>query len=68
MNILQYDLDKYSLHDVEEAVIYLNSHGLKVVAIPKDFDLLIDCDTYTLHYLKNKIEDAIRKKEIIEGT
>lgn len=67
MNILQYDLDKYTLREVEEAVIYLNSHGLKVVAIPKDFDLLIDCDTYTLHYLKNKIEEAIRKKEIIEG-
>ena len=65
MNILQYDLERYSLADVEEAVMYLNSHGLKVVAIPKDFDLLIDCDTYTLHYLKNKIEDAIRKKEII---
>lgn len=67
MNILQYDLDHWDLKDVEEVVKYLNSHGLKVVAIPKDFDLLIDCDTYTLHYLKNKIEDAIRKKEIIES-
>lgn len=66
MNILQYDLDHCSLEDLEEVVKYLNSHGLKVVAIPKDFNLLIDCDTYTLHYLKNKIEDAIRKKEIIE--
>ena len=65
MNILQYDLDHYQLEDVEEVVKYLNSHGLKVVAIPKDFDLLIDCDTYTLHYLKNKIEAAIKKKEII---
>ena len=67
MNILQYDLDKYTLREVEEAIMYLNSHGLKVVAIPKDFDLLIDCDTYTLHYLKNKIEEAIRKKEIINN-
>lgn len=67
MNILQYDLDKYSLHDVEEAVVYLNSHGLKVVAIPKDFDLLLDVDSYTLHMIKQKIEDAIRKKEIIEN-
>ena len=67
MNILQYDLDHYRLEDVEEVVKYLNSHGLKIVAIPKDFNLLLDCDTYTLHYLKNKIEDAIRKKEIIEN-
>lgn len=62
MNVLQYDLDKYSLHDVEDAVKYLNSCGLKVVAIPKDFNLLIDCDTYTLYYLKEKIEDAIQEK------
>ena len=67
MNILQYDLDNYNIEDVEEVARYLNHHGLKVVAIPKDFDLLIDCDTYTLHYLKEKIEDAIRKKEIING-
>ena len=67
MNILQYDLDHCGLEDVEEVVKYLNSHGLKVVAIPKDFDLLIDCDTYTLHYLKEKIEAAIRKKEIINN-
>lgn len=67
MNILQYDLDHCELEDVEEVVKYLNNHGLKVVAIPKDFNLLIDCDTYTLHYLKEKIEDAIRKKEIING-
>ena len=67
MNILQYDLDHCGLEDVAEVVRYLNSHGLKVVAIPKDFNLLIDCDTYTLHYLKEKIEEAIRKKEIING-
>ena len=68
MNILQYDLDHYDVEAVEEVVKYLNSHDLKVVAIPRDFDLLIDCDTYTLHYLKEKIEAAIRKKEIIEDT
>ena len=37
MNILQYDLDKYSLHDVEEAVVYLNSHGLKSRGYSKRF-------------------------------
>ena len=67
MNILQYDLNNFDVDDVVEVVKYLNNKGFEVVAIPKDFDLLIDCDTYTLHYLKNKIEDAIRKKEIING-
>ena len=67
MNILQYDLDNYNIEDVEEAVRYLNHHGLKTIAIPKDFTLLLDCDSYTLHILKQKIEDAIREKEIING-
>lgn len=67
MNILQYDLTNYGVDDLADIVRYMNSKGLEVIAIPKDFDLLIDCDTYTLHCLKNKIEDAIRKKEIING-
>ena len=67
MNILQYDLDNYSVEIVEEVVRYLNHHDFKIVAIPRDFTLLLDCDSYTLHMLKQKIEDAIREKEIIEG-
>ena len=67
MNILQYDLDNYNIEDVEEVVRYLNHHGFKTIAIPRDFTLLLDCDSYTLHILKQKIEDAIRVKEIING-
>ena len=67
MNILQYDLDHYKLEDVEEVVRYLNHHGFKTIAIPRDFTLLLDVDSYTLHMLKQKIEDALRKKEIING-
>ena len=52
MNILHYDL---------------NNIGFEVVSIPKDFDLLLDCDTFTLNLIKQKIEEAIRKKEIIES-
>ena len=67
MNILHYDLDNYNIEDVEEVVRYLNHHGFKTIAIPRDFTLLLDCDSYTLHILKQKIEDAIRVKEIING-
>ena len=67
MNILQYDLDNYNIEDVEEMVRYLNHHGFKTIAIPRDFTLLLDVDSYTLHILKQKIEDAIREKEIING-
>ena len=67
MNILQYDLDKVDLEELEKIVSYMREKSIKVVEIPKDFDLLLDCDSYYLYYLKNKIEDAIRKKEIINN-
>lgn len=67
MNILHYDLTNYDIDQIAEVVEYLNSKGLEIVAIPKDFDLLLDCDTFTLNLIKQKIEEAIRKKEIIES-
>ena len=67
MNILHYDLTNYNIDYVAEVVEYLNSKGFEIVAIPKDFDLLLDCDTFTLNLIKQKIEEAIRKKEIIES-
>ena len=67
MNILHYDLTNYDIDQVAEVVEYLNSKGLEIVAIPKDFDLLLDCDTFTLNLMKQKIEEAIRKKEIINN-
>ena len=67
MNILHYDLTNYDIDEVAEVVEYLNSKGFEIVAIPKDFDLLLDCDTFTLNIIKQKIEEAIRKKEIINN-
>jgi hypothetical protein len=67
MNILYYDLENFDLDDIIEIAKYLNEKGLNVVCIPKDFDLLLDVDSYTLHMIKQKIEDAIREKEIING-
>ena len=67
MNILHYDLTNYDIDQVAEVVEYLNSKGLEIVAIPKDFDLLLDCDTFTLNIIKQKIKKAIIKKEIINN-
>ena len=67
MNILQYDLNEYSLEEVREVPKYLQSHNFEVLAIPKDFDVLLDIDTYTLNFIKEKIEEAIRQKEIINN-
>lgn len=65
MNILQFDSNNCDLETVADIVKYLESNGLEVIAIPKDFDLLLDCDTFTLTLIKEKIEAAIRRKEII---
>lgn len=67
MNILHYDLTNYDIDQVTEVIEYLNNKGFEVIAIPKDFDLLLDCDTFTLNLIKQKIEEAIRKKEIINN-
>ena len=67
MNILHYDLTNCDIDQVAEVVEYLNNKGFEIVAIPKDFDLLLDCDTFTLNLIKQKIEEAIRKKEIINN-
>jgi hypothetical protein len=67
MNILQFDLKNHSLDEVVDIVKYLEGRGMEVIAIPKDFDLLLDCDTFTLTFIKEKIEDAIRGKEIINN-
>ena len=67
MNILYYDLENFDVDDIMEISRYLNEKGLNVVCIPKDFDLLLNVDSYTLHMIKQKIEDAIRKKEIINN-
>lgn len=67
MNILHYDLTNYNIDQVAEVIEYLNNKGFEIVAIPKDFDLLLDCDTFTLNLIKQKIEEAIRKKEIINN-
>jgi hypothetical protein len=67
MNILQYDTNKYGVAEIYDIVNYLNSQGMEIIAIPKDFDLLLDCDTFTLTLIKEKIEAAIRKKEIINN-
>lgn len=67
MNILQYDLKEHSLEEVREITKCLQQHNFDVLAIPKDIELLLDVDTFTLTCIKRKIEEAIRQKEIINN-
>lgn len=67
MNILHYDHEKYNYEDICSIMSYFKDKGFDIVAIPKDIDLLIDCDTFTLTLIKQKIEEAIRLKETINN-
>ena len=65
MNILRYDTDKIDYEDLLEIVKVFRENNIEVIAIPKDVDVLIDCDTATLYWIKGQIEKAIETKELM---
>lgn len=65
MNILRYDTDKIDYEDLLEIVKVFRENNMEVIAIPKDVDVLIDCDTATLYWIKGQIEKAIETKELM---
>ena len=65
MNILRIDTDKISVEDARDIVDEFRKRNIDVIAIPKDVDVLIDCDTATLYWIKEQIEKAIKIKELL---
>ena len=65
MNILRYDADKINYEDLVEICNAFRANNIEVIAVPKDVDVLIDCDTATLHWIKGQIEKAIKTKELL---
>ena len=65
MNILRIDTDKISIEDARDIVDEFRKRDIDVIAIPKDVDVLIDCDTATLYWIKEQIEKAIKIKELL---
>ena len=65
MNILRYDTNKISYEVLLEITNTFRTKNIEVIAIPKDVDVLIDCDTATLYWVKEQIEKAIRKNELM---
>lgn len=67
MNILLYDTDKFDI-DTCSQVFNLLKEALDadLIALPKDFTLLLDCSTAILYDIRNKIDEAIHDKELIE--
>ena len=65
MNILRIDTDKISVEQAQDIVNEFHKRSIDVIAIPKDVDVLIDCDTATLYWIKEQIEKAIKIKELL---
>ena len=66
MTILKYDTDKCGLDQVQNVYFYLKEHlDEDIIAIPKEWDILLDCSTSELYNLIEEIENIIRKKEFI---
>lgn len=68
MNIVLYDLDKYSLEDMYNIYKCIKDKIDKSdwIFLPKDFTVLLDCSTAELYAIRERINDAIRDKEILE--
>ena len=65
MNILRIDTDKISIEETQDIVNEFHKRNVDIIAIPKDVDVLIDCDTATLYWIKEQIEKAIKIKELL---
>ena len=68
MNIVLYDSDKYNLEDINSIYRYMKEKidMSNWVFLPKDFTVVLDCSTAELYAIQDRINDAIRDKEIIE--
>ena len=65
MNILRIDADKITVEQAQDLVNEFHKRNIDVIAIPKDVDVLLDCDTATLYWIKEQIEKAIKTKELL---
>lgn len=68
MNIVLYDLDKYTAEDMNNIYIHMKEKidMSNWIFLPKDFTVLLDCSTAELYAIRERINEVIRDKEIIE--
>lgn len=68
MNIVLYDLNEYDLNDMNDIYSYMKEKidMSNWMFLPKDFTVLLDCSTAELYAIRERINNAIRDKEIIE--
>ena len=68
MNIVLYDSDKCDLEYIKSIYRYMKEkiNMSNWIFLPKDFTVLLDCSTAELYAIRDRINDAIRNKEIIE--
>lgn len=69
MNIILIDTEKYTYDTIQEMVNTIEEFSKedKWIFLPKDLGVLLDCSTEQLYSIREHIDDAIRKKEIINN-
>ena len=69
MNIILMDTEKYTLDRIQEMANSIRKFSKedKWIFLPKDLGVLLDCSTEQLYSIREYINDAIRKKEIINN-
>ena len=69
MNVVLVDTEKYTPNKIQEIIdnVKGSSEEDKWIFLPKDFGVLLDCSTEQLYSIRKYIDDAIRKKEIINN-
>lgn len=70
MNIILIDTEKYAPDRIQEMVNSIKEFSKedKWIFIPKEFNILLDCSTEQLYYIRNRIDEAISNKENIIKT
>lgn len=68
MNIVLYDLNEYDVEEMNGIYDYMKEKidMSNWIFLPKDFTVLLNCSTAELYAIRERINNAIRDKEIIE--
>lgn len=70
MNIVLFDSEKYDVESIQQVFSSIKraNKSEEWIFIPKEFNILLDCSTEQLYYIRNRIDEAISNKENIIKT
>lgn len=69
MIIIRYSLNNSvgQIAEIYHNIRALNFKDEEIICLPQDWDILFNCSTADLYYVKEMIENAIHDKEVAEA-